>query len=173
MAPNETSALLKNYHCDHQQYTNDDSSNNNVIVGNNHNDADVSGYHTLDDNNHVVYINKDASEYEPIFCINEYSYALTLDELLPYKLDPWWQNLRRILFLTTWLIVLVTFLTGCLLAYLEAGLTTCNMLTTANIELTTSSTSGILAAAATTTLPTTIAKILSTELLGGGGVIAP
>ena len=58
MSPNETSSLLKNYR--EQQYAND--CNHNIING---------GYHAVDDNNHIVYVNKDPTEYDPIFCLNE------------------------------------------------------------------------------------------------------
>lgn len=59
MAPNETSALLKNYRT--QPYTSGDCSHNKID----------SGYHAVNDNNHIVYVNKDISEYESIFCLNE------------------------------------------------------------------------------------------------------
>ncbi|XP_065360599.1 uncharacterized protein LOC135954376 [Calliphora vicina] len=160
MAPNETSALLKNYR-DQRQYSNNSNRNNGDVA--------VGGYHAVDDNNHIVYVNKEASEYEPIFCINDYTSSLTLDELLPYQLDPWWQNLRNILFLIFWLTLLLTFLTACLLSYLQSGHISCNMLQkqmlTSAVEVTTSSNNSLLAA--TTKLPTTIAHALSTELLGG------
>ncbi|XP_023295333.2 ELMO domain-containing protein F [Lucilia cuprina] len=169
MAPNETSALLKNYR--EQNYPNNGDRNNNNNNNNNGGTVVVGGYHAMDDKNHIVYVNKDASEYEPIFCINDYTSSLTLDELLPYQLDPWWQNLRSILFLIFWLTLLLTFLTACLLSYLQLGHVTCNvvekqLLTTNPIEVSSfSASSSILAEA--TTLSTTIAQVLSTEILGG------
>ncbi|XP_037820763.1 uncharacterized protein LOC119609850 [Lucilia sericata] len=165
MAPNETSALLKNYR--EQKYPNNGDQNNN----NNGETVVVGGYHAMDDKNHIVYVTKDASEYESIFCINDYTSSLTLDELLPYQLDPWWQNLRSIMFLIFWLTLLLTFLTACLLSYLQLGHVTCNvvqkqLLTTNSIEVSSSSTSSSILTEATT-LPTNIAQVLSTELLGG------
>lgn len=110
--------------------------------------------------------------FKDFFLFYSSTSALTLDELLPYKLDPWWQNLRRILFLTFWLILLMTFLTACLLSYSQAGLATCNIMTKqmstiSNLEVSTSSLSNEIIANAATTLPTTIAKVLTTDLLTG------
>lgn len=59
MSSNETSSLLKNYR--EPVYTSDI----------NHNICSTNGYHTVDSNNHIVYVNKDASEYESIFSLNE------------------------------------------------------------------------------------------------------
>lgn len=94
---------------------------------------------------------------------------MTLDELLPYKLDPWWQKLRRILLLIFWLTLLMTFITACLLSYIESGHATCS----ATPKSTSMPSSVLYSSPTVTTLPTTIAEVLSTELLGGKLAAAP
>ncbi|XP_037952725.1 uncharacterized protein LOC119684936 [Teleopsis dalmanni] len=108
--------------------------------------------------NHVVHIPKD---YEPIFSIDDFCCGLTLEELLPYKDDPWWQKVRRTLFCTFWLILLLTFFTACLLSYMQfaagkAG-STCRMSTLHN---TTSGSIGLLSKVAAVTLETSALKML-------------
>ena len=94
---------------------------------------------------------------------------MTLDELLPYKLDPWWQKLRRILFLTFWLTLIMTFITACLLSYIEAGHATCNVLPKSAAM----PSSVLNPSPLVTTLPTNIATVLSTDLLGSKLAAAP
>ncbi|XP_030371274.1 uncharacterized protein LOC115621707 [Scaptodrosophila lebanonensis] len=60
-------------------------------------------------------------DYEPIFSTADYSHGLTLEELLPYTSDPWWQSVRRLCFGCLWLAFLLTLVAACTLAYLDSG----------------------------------------------------
>lgn len=48
-----------------------------------------------------------------------FSASLSLEELLPFIDDPWWQKLRRTLFCTFCLVFWLILFTGCTLAYME------------------------------------------------------
>ncbi|XP_016983694.1 uncharacterized protein LOC108047844 [Drosophila rhopaloa] len=69
---------------------------------------------------HIIVVpatRKDPKDYEPIFTTADYSYGLTLEELLPFALDPWWQNVRRLSCGILGLAFLVTLIAGLSLAY--------------------------------------------------------
>ncbi|XP_011189125.2 uncharacterized protein LOC105216365 [Zeugodacus cucurbitae] len=57
--------------------------------------------------------------YASIFAEDDFSASLTLEELLPFIDDPWWQKLRRTLFCTFCLVFWLILFTGCTLAYME------------------------------------------------------
>lgn len=50
---------------------------------------------------------------------SSYSYGLTLEELLPFAADPWWQFVRRLCFASLWLTFLLTLLASLTLAYIQ------------------------------------------------------
>ncbi|XP_017118627.1 uncharacterized protein LOC108140418 [Drosophila elegans] len=54
---------------------------------------------------------------EPILTTADYSYGLTLEELLPFALDPWWQNVRRLSCGVLGLAFLLTLIAALSLAY--------------------------------------------------------
>ncbi|KAH8323004.1 hypothetical protein KR074_002586 [Drosophila pseudoananassae] len=60
---------------------------------------------------------KDPGDYEPIHTTADYSYGLTLEELLPFALDPWWQKVRRLCLGGLGLAFLLTLIAGVALAY--------------------------------------------------------
>ncbi|XP_017074667.1 uncharacterized protein LOC108110203 [Drosophila eugracilis] len=69
---------------------------------------------------HIIVVpgmRKDPKDYEPIFTTAEYSYGLTLEELLPFALDPWWQNVRRLSCGVLGLAFLLTLIAGLAMAY--------------------------------------------------------
>ncbi|XP_023034490.1 uncharacterized protein LOC6648097 isoform X1 [Drosophila willistoni] len=98
---------------------------------------------------------KDPKDYEPIFttadisfasCSNpyhiaSYSYGLSLEELLPFTLDPWWQNVRRLCFVCLWLTMVLTLLAAISIAYFHDAAAVCraNATTTTNLPTSTSS----------------------------------
>uniref|UniRef100_A0A1A9X0A0 Solute carrier family 3 member 2 N-terminal domain-containing protein n=1 Tax=Glossina brevipalpis TaxID=37001 RepID=A0A1A9X0A0_9MUSC len=100
------------------------------------NDHYKSAYTTFDncnDHEHTVHIAaRDITEYQTVFSLNEYPSSLTLDELLVFKDDPWWQKIRLILFHTFWLILIITFLIACLITYLEFNFNSCKTLHTSS-----------------------------------------
>ncbi|XP_049303177.1 uncharacterized protein LOC109579805 [Bactrocera dorsalis] len=57
--------------------------------------------------------------YTSILGEHDFSAGLTLEELLPFIDDPWWQKLRRTLFCTFCLVFWLILFTGCTLAYME------------------------------------------------------
>ncbi|EDV94532.1 uncharacterized protein LOC6567573 [Drosophila grimshawi] len=65
----------------------------------------------------VVPLGKDPKDYEPIFTTADYSYGLSLEELLPFGRDPWWQKVRRLCFGCLWLTFTLTLLASLYLAY--------------------------------------------------------
>ncbi|KAH8382785.1 hypothetical protein KR009_005234 [Drosophila setifemur] len=69
---------------------------------------------------HIIVVpatRKDAKDYEPIYTTADYSYGLTLEELLPFAQDPWWQNARRLCFGGLGLLFLLTLISALALAY--------------------------------------------------------
>ncbi|KAH8343779.1 hypothetical protein KR059_008652 [Drosophila kikkawai] len=71
---------------------------------------------------HIIVVpatRKGPKDYEPIFTTADYSYGLTLDELLPFALDPWWQNVRRLCCGGLGLVFLLTLIAGLALAYFD------------------------------------------------------
>lgn len=57
--------------------------------------------------------------YASILAEDDSSAYLTLEELLPFIDDPWWQKLRRTLFCTFCLVFWLILFTACTLAYME------------------------------------------------------
>ncbi|XP_018784283.1 PREDICTED: uncharacterized protein LOC108966022 isoform X2 [Bactrocera latifrons] len=57
--------------------------------------------------------------YTTILGEEDFSASLTLEELLPFINDSWWQKLRRTLFCTFCLVFWLILFTGCMLAYME------------------------------------------------------
>lgn len=51
--------------------------------------------------------------------LSSYSYGLSLEELLPFAADPWWQFVRRLCFASLWLTILLTLLASLTLAYIQ------------------------------------------------------
>ncbi|EDW81230.1 uncharacterized protein Dwil_GK11952 [Drosophila willistoni] len=84
---------------------------------------------------------KDPKDYEPIFTTADYSYGLSLEELLPFTLDPWWQNVRRLCFVCLWLTMVLTLLAAISIAYFHDAAAVCraNATTTTNLPTSTSS----------------------------------
>ncbi|XP_068157074.1 uncharacterized protein [Drosophila tropicalis] len=84
---------------------------------------------------------KDPKDYEPIFTTADYSYGLSLEELLPFTLDPWWQNVRRLCFVCLWLTMVLTLLAAISIAYFHDANAVCraNATTTTNLPTSTSS----------------------------------
>ncbi|XP_017056865.1 uncharacterized protein LOC108098468 [Drosophila ficusphila] len=69
---------------------------------------------------HIIVVpasGKDPKDYEPIFTTADYSYGLTLEELLPFAQDPWWQSVRRFSCVVLGLAFLLTLIAGLVLAY--------------------------------------------------------
>ncbi|SPP87765.1 uncharacterized protein LOC117589503 [Drosophila guanche] len=66
---------------------------------------------------HIIVVPKDPKDYEPIFTTADYSFGLTLDELLPFALDPWWQSVRRLCSFCLGFIFLLTLCTALVLAH--------------------------------------------------------
>ncbi|XP_016953753.1 uncharacterized protein LOC108027055 [Drosophila biarmipes] len=60
---------------------------------------------------------KDPKDYEPIFTTADYSYGLTLEELLPFAADPWWQSVRRFSCGVLGLAFLLTLIAGLVMAH--------------------------------------------------------
>ncbi|KAH8360245.1 hypothetical protein KR093_011469 [Drosophila rubida] len=65
----------------------------------------------------VVPLGRDPKDYEPVFTTADHSYGLTLDELLPFAADPWWQKVRRLSTACLWLTFLLTLLAAIAMAY--------------------------------------------------------
>ncbi|XP_060648390.1 uncharacterized protein LOC132786029 [Drosophila nasuta] len=65
----------------------------------------------------VVPLGKDPKDYEPVFTNADHSYGLTLEELLPFAKDPWWQNVRRLSTACLWLTFLLTLFAAIAMAY--------------------------------------------------------
>ncbi|XP_014087957.2 uncharacterized protein [Bactrocera oleae] len=59
------------------------------------------------------------NDYASILAEDDFSASLSLEELLPFIDDPWWQKLRRTLFCTFCLVFWLILFTGCTLAYME------------------------------------------------------
>ncbi|CAD6992609.1 uncharacterized protein LOC101457649 [Ceratitis capitata] len=57
--------------------------------------------------------------YAPLLEDGDFSASLSLEELLPFVDDPWWQKLRRTLFCTFWLVFWLILITACTLAYMQ------------------------------------------------------
>ncbi|EDW96205.1 uncharacterized protein LOC6535877 [Drosophila yakuba] len=69
---------------------------------------------------HIIVVpatEKDSKDYEPIFTTADYSYGLTLEELLPFALDPWWQTVRRLSCGVLGLTFLLTLIAGLVMAF--------------------------------------------------------
>ncbi|KAL7727168.1 hypothetical protein ACLKA6_013918 [Drosophila palustris] len=73
----------------------------------------------------VVPLGKDLKDYEPVFTTADHSYGLTLEELLPFALDPWWQRVRHLSMACLWLIFLLTLLAAIALAYFHDDAIAC------------------------------------------------
>ncbi|KAH8265607.1 hypothetical protein KR038_011604 [Drosophila bunnanda] len=72
---------------------------------------------------HIIVVpatRKGPKDYEPIFTTADYSYGLTLDELLPFALDPWWQNVRRLCCGGLGLAFLLTLIAALAVAYSDS-----------------------------------------------------
>uniref|UniRef100_A0A1B0G9D8 Solute carrier family 3 member 2 N-terminal domain-containing protein n=1 Tax=Glossina morsitans morsitans TaxID=37546 RepID=A0A1B0G9D8_GLOMM len=93
---------------------------------NNRYESTYTTFDNYNDRQHTVHINKDLTEYESVFSLNEFPSSLTLDELLVFKEDPFWQKMHFILFYAFWLALIITFLIACLITYLEFDFNTCN-----------------------------------------------
>ncbi|XP_034486403.1 uncharacterized protein LOC117790901 [Drosophila innubila] len=96
----------------------------------------------------VVPLGKDPKDYEPVFTTADHSYGLTLEELLPFALDPWWQKVRRLSIGCLWLIFLLTLLAAVTLAYFHDDAIACRPIRVI-----------------TTTLPTPLALVNNGSLL--------
>ncbi|KAI9576287.1 uncharacterized protein ACN427_007564 [Glossina fuscipes fuscipes] len=92
---------------------------------NNRYESTCTTFDNCNDRQHTVQI-KDITEYESIFKFDEFPSSLTLDELLVFKEDPFWQKMHFILFYAFWLTLIITFLIACLITYLEFDFNTCN-----------------------------------------------
>ncbi|XP_036324274.1 uncharacterized protein LOC118737687 [Rhagoletis pomonella] len=57
--------------------------------------------------------------YTPVLAELDFSAGLSLQELLPFVDDPWWQKLRRTLFGTCVLVFWLILFTACTLAYMQ------------------------------------------------------
>ncbi|EDW16839.1 uncharacterized protein LOC6575366 [Drosophila mojavensis] len=75
---------------------------------------------------HIILVpNKEAKDYEPVFTIADYSYGLSLEELLPFGWDPWWQKARRLCSVCLWLAFVLTLFSALALAYYHDTATIC------------------------------------------------
>ncbi|XP_026844690.1 uncharacterized protein LOC113565771 [Drosophila persimilis] len=70
---------------------------------------------------HIIVLPRDPKDYEPIFTTADYSYGLTLEELLPFALDPWWQSVRRLCSFCLGFIFLLTLFAALVLAHSNDG----------------------------------------------------
>ncbi|ALC47778.1 CG5697 [Drosophila busckii] len=95
---------------------------------------------------------KAAKDYEPIYTTADHSYGLTLEELLPFSLDPWWQTTRRLCVGCLWLTFVLTLLASMALAYTHAASPSCSPNTIVPTTLKPLPTSLALTANATTLL---------------------
>jgi len=57
---------------------------------------------------------------QPARFFRSYSYGLTLEELLPFALDPWWQAVRRLSCGLLGLTFLLTLIAGLVMAYSDS-----------------------------------------------------
>ncbi|EDW59115.1 uncharacterized protein [Drosophila virilis] len=73
----------------------------------------------------IVVAGKDPKDFEPLFTTADFSYGLTLEELLPFGLDPWWQKVRRLCFACLWLTFMLTLLASLCLAYYHDNVAAC------------------------------------------------
>ncbi|XP_073820044.1 uncharacterized protein [Musca autumnalis] len=152
MPPNETTILLTNYREKRILRTTSRTNYGSQRVA-----PDIPNDHI------VVNVGKDPNDgYQPIFPLEEYPSSLSLAELLPFQDDPWWQKFRVILFLLFWIVLFLTLIAACLIAYMEFdGTTTCPALVTNSIS-TTSSSSSLLTSS--TSITTTMSSILTSKL---------
>ncbi|XP_017857093.1 PREDICTED: uncharacterized protein LOC108609828 [Drosophila arizonae] len=75
---------------------------------------------------HIILVpNKEAKDYEPVFTIADFSYGLSLEELLPFGWDPWWQKARRLCSVCLWLVFVLTLFAALALAYNHDTATIC------------------------------------------------
>ncbi|XP_053945861.1 uncharacterized protein LOC128855182 [Anastrepha ludens] len=57
--------------------------------------------------------------YALIHAEDDFSAGLSLEELLPFVDDPWWQKLRRTIFCTFCLVFWLILITACTMAYMQ------------------------------------------------------
>ncbi|XP_055851757.1 uncharacterized protein LOC129916021 [Episyrphus balteatus] len=69
---------------------------------------------------YVVDISNGADCYESLDESHKLK-SLSLEELLPFQDDPWWQNVRRTFFFSFWITVIITFSSACILSVLQHG----------------------------------------------------
>ncbi|KAH8278920.1 hypothetical protein KR018_011056 [Drosophila ironensis] len=83
--------------------------------------AKQQGHRHLEQKQHIIVVpsspRKHSEDYGPIYTTAEFSYGLTLEELLPFALDPWWQKVRRLCLGGLGLAFLLTLIAGLALAY--------------------------------------------------------
>ncbi|XP_023176832.2 uncharacterized protein LOC111603476 [Drosophila hydei] len=105
---------------------------------------------------HIILLpNKEARDYEPVFTTADYSYGLSLEELLPFSWDPWWQKARRLCFACFWLTFTLTLLAALALAYYPDTASSCRP-------------ARLLATTMTTPAPATLALATNGTLLLSG-----
>ncbi|XP_022210635.2 uncharacterized protein LOC111066388 [Drosophila obscura] len=67
---------------------------------------------------HIIVVpSSHPKDYGPIFTTADYSFGLTLEELLPFALDPWWQSVRRLCSFCLGFVFLLTLCAALALAH--------------------------------------------------------